>query len=178
MSGCLGICANHVVRDSPSYLVVISHLSLFSLRCASFCLRFGLRSQGFNMSEHTSILTLSRRLSPRRILCVLGAFAIFSLILMVKSKPSWSTQLPDNELSSDAEPHHQTSTSSAANSVTSGTNNIPRNSFVVASKKGDDTTWIDQHLSDWNLVRYMVDDHEAQYTVPENKGRESMVYLT
>lgn len=50
--------------------------------------------------------------------------------------------------------------------------------FVVASLQADDTSWIHEHLPDWYLFRYIVDDKHAEYTVPENKGREAMVYLT
>ena len=49
--------------------------------------------------------------------------------------------------------------------------------FVVASRSQDDTTWLEEHLSDWTVYRYVVDDSQAQYTVPQNKGREAMVYL-
>ena len=50
--------------------------------------------------------------------------------------------------------------------------------LVVASRKSDDTTWIGRRLPDWPVSRYIVDDPNAELTVPVNKGRESMVYLT
>ena len=50
--------------------------------------------------------------------------------------------------------------------------------FVVASMEKDDTAWISEHLPDWELIRYVVDNPEAEYTVPVNKGREAMTYLT
>jgi Protein of unknown function (DUF3431) len=49
--------------------------------------------------------------------------------------------------------------------------------LVVASMEKDDTSWIQTHLSDWIVYRYVVDTPSAQYTVPQNKGREAMVYL-
>lgn len=50
--------------------------------------------------------------------------------------------------------------------------------LVVARRKADDTTWLtNQHL-DWEKVYYTVDDPKAKLTVPKNKGREAMVYLT
>lgn len=55
---------------------------------------------------------------------------------------------------------------------------MPKKVLVVASMEKDDTTWIEEHLPDWQLVRYVVDNPSAQYTVPKNKGREAMVYLT
>jgi hypothetical protein len=49
--------------------------------------------------------------------------------------------------------------------------------LIVASVEKDDTSWLDQHLSDWVVYRYIVDNTAAQYTVPKNKGREAMAYL-
>jgi cytochrome c biogenesis protein ResB len=50
--------------------------------------------------------------------------------------------------------------------------------LVVASEKADDTTWLQRRLPDWPVSRYIVDDHDANLTVPIKKGREAMVYLT
>lgn len=50
--------------------------------------------------------------------------------------------------------------------------------FVVASMQKDDVAWIHEHLPEWELNRYVVDDPFAKLTVPKNKGREAMVYLT
>jgi hypothetical protein len=54
----------------------------------------------------------------------------------------------------------------------------PAKVFVVASMEKDHTAWISEYLPDWKLVRYEVDNPKAEYTVPMNKGREAMVYLT
>jgi hypothetical protein len=50
--------------------------------------------------------------------------------------------------------------------------------LVVASTKSEDTTWVHTYFSDWFPQVYVVDDPQARLTVPENKGREAMVYLT
>lgn len=50
--------------------------------------------------------------------------------------------------------------------------------LVVASLKGDDTSWMQEHLPDWKANIYVVNDQSAKLTVPKNKGREAMVYLT
>ncbi|OJD25364.1 hypothetical protein ACJ73_03266 [Blastomyces percursus] len=50
--------------------------------------------------------------------------------------------------------------------------------IVAARLKEDDTSWIAEHLSDWHASIYVVDDPRAELTVPVNKARESMVYLT
>jgi len=50
--------------------------------------------------------------------------------------------------------------------------------MVVASMKKDNTSWLFEHFPDWHKSVYVVDDEDAELTVTENKGRESMVYLT
>ncbi|KAI9675114.1 MAG: hypothetical protein M1817_001522 [Caeruleum heppii] len=50
--------------------------------------------------------------------------------------------------------------------------------LVVASLKDDDVSWIHEHFPDWSKAIYVADDPQASLTVPKNKGRESMVYLT
>jgi Protein of unknown function (DUF3431) len=50
--------------------------------------------------------------------------------------------------------------------------------LVVASLKEEDTTWLAKRLPDWPVSRYVVDDPAANLTVPIEKGREAMVYLT
>ena len=52
-------------------------------------------------------------------------------------------------------------------------------SVVVASLKRDNTSWIREQLPrSWKPSIYVVDDPKADLTVPLNKGREAMVYLT
>lgn len=50
--------------------------------------------------------------------------------------------------------------------------------LVVARLKQEDTSWLEQYFPHWRKSIYTVDDPEAPLTVPTNKGRESMVYLT
>ncbi|KAL7276330.1 hypothetical protein RUND412_000668 [Rhizina undulata] len=54
----------------------------------------------------------------------------------------------------------------------------PSNRIVLTATKKDDLSWVRENLGDWEPVMYRVDDKNAEYTVPINKGRESMVYLT
>ena len=54
----------------------------------------------------------------------------------------------------------------------------PSKELVVASRDGDDTSWIGEHLPDWHTSLYVMDNPRAKLTVPANKGRESMAYLT
>lgn len=55
---------------------------------------------------------------------------------------------------------------------------VHRIEVVVAKMKREDTSWYDRYLSQWPANIYVVDDPTAELTVPVNRGRESMVYLT
>ena len=50
--------------------------------------------------------------------------------------------------------------------------------FIVAAMKGEDTSWLNKHFPDWRPNVYVMNDPGAKLTVRENKGRESMAYLT
>ena len=50
--------------------------------------------------------------------------------------------------------------------------------MVVASLKRENITWLDDYLLNWKKNIYVVDDPTAELTVPTNKGREAMVFLT
>lgn len=59
--------------------------------------------------------------------------------------------------------------------------NVPaktrENALVVASLKDDDISWLHTILPEWEKNIYVANKADATLTVPENKGRESMVYL-
>ncbi|KAF2022409.1 hypothetical protein BU24DRAFT_418039 [Aaosphaeria arxii CBS 175.79] len=44
--------------------------------------------------------------------------------------------------------------------------------------EGDDTGWLDEFFDDWAKNVYVVDSTSAHLTVPKNKGREAMPFLT
>jgi len=50
--------------------------------------------------------------------------------------------------------------------------------IVVASMSTDNTSWVDEAFPEWEHVRYVVDDKNAEHTTPVNKGHEAMVFLT
>lgn len=50
--------------------------------------------------------------------------------------------------------------------------------MVVASMTSENVTWLDNYLLDWKKNIYVVNDRKASHTVPVNKGREAMVFLT
>ena len=56
--------------------------------------------------------------------------------------------------------------------------NLHSKALVVASMKGDDTSWLDEYFSDWDRNVFVMNDPKAKLTVAKNKGRESMAYLT
>ncbi|KAI9744425.1 MAG: hypothetical protein M1818_001954 [Claussenomyces sp. TS43310] len=56
--------------------------------------------------------------------------------------------------------------------------NAVSKAIVVASVEEDNISWLDEHFSDWNINRFIVNNASAELTVPKNKGREAMVYLT
>ncbi|THC88245.1 hypothetical protein EYZ11_012306 [Aspergillus tanneri] len=49
--------------------------------------------------------------------------------------------------------------------------------IVVGKLRSEDTDWVLQELPEWQHAVYTVDDPTAPLTVPQNKGRESNVYL-
>jgi hypothetical protein len=53
-----------------------------------------------------------------------------------------------------------------------------RTAVVVASQSSENATWLEEYFPQWEKNIYHVDDPSAALTVPKNKGRESMVYLT
>lgn len=57
-------------------------------------------------------------------------------------------------------------------------NRISDVEIVVASIKKEDTSWLATYMRGWDTNVYVADDPGARLTVPMNKGRESMVYLT
>lgn len=53
-----------------------------------------------------------------------------------------------------------------------------RRDMILGSMKSDNTSWLFENFPDWHKSVYVVDDKNAELTVEQNKGRESMVYLT
>lgn len=70
------------------------------------------------------------------------------------------------------------SASASSSSSSSSLQHPLSKALVVASTRKDDTSWLFSQLPDWRKSIYIVDDQNAELTVPLNKGRESMAYLT
>ena len=54
---------------------------------------------------------------------------------------------------------------------------LERVALVVASQTTDNTTWLEGSFPTWGKSIYLT-DAPSNLSVPANKGRESMVYLT
>ena len=54
----------------------------------------------------------------------------------------------------------------------------PRIGTVVASQSRENTTWLPTFFPEWNHNIYVADQPSATLSVPKNKGREGMTYLT
>jgi len=55
---------------------------------------------------------------------------------------------------------------------------LPDKVVVVGKVDAEDTTWIDNELSDWQHAIYSVDNTSAPLHTPANKGKEVMPYLS
>jgi len=79
------------------------------------------------------------------------------------------------------EAEHQVSEQGSHTDQDAGTSiseSLPGVALVVASQSTDDTSWLDDVFLDWQKNIYVTNDPNARLTVPKNKGREGMVYLT
>ncbi|KAK5797356.1 hypothetical protein VI817_003647 [Penicillium citrinum] len=48
---------------------------------------------------------------------------------------------------------------------------------VLGRMSYEDSSWLEEELPDWQHAVYVVDEPDADYTVQQNKGKESNVYL-
>ncbi|KAF2967565.1 hypothetical protein GQX73_g5968 [Xylaria multiplex] len=105
--------------------------------------------------------------SPRRV--VVAIFLVTSLCLLLTlyhraSQPSSPFLEPENGPVTAETP-----------TPTPGNRELE---LVVASVRAEDTSWFHTYLPSWHKNIYVADDPDASLTVPLNKGREAMVYLT
>ena len=52
-----------------------------------------------------------------------------------------------------------------------------RTAIVTARLESENATWLDEYFPQWEKYIYSVDEEKTNLEIPENKGRESMVYL-
>ncbi|GAW23227.1 hypothetical protein ANO14919_127780 [Xylariales sp. No.14919] len=109
--------------------------------------------------------------SPRRVL--VATILVTSLFLLLTfhqrgTQPFATLLQPENDRA-------------AASAAAAAAAEKPENrelELVVASVKAEDTAWFHTYLPSWHKNIYVADEPAAPLTVPANKGREAMVYLT
>ena len=103
-----------------------------------------------------------------RILALSTACAI-ALVLLYQTSVSWTetSDLLGIEWSTPRI-HSKPETSQA--------HNLDQVMLVIASQTSDNTTWLETAFPTWGKAIYLTDG-PSNFTVPANKGRESMVYL-
>jgi hypothetical protein len=125
------------------------------------------------------------RLTVRNVVVVFNLLLLATLIVHLKHV-LWdkhgladlgASHLPD-ELLDDSlttiPSHDKDNRKQPANAASKGR----RTAVVVASQASENATWLNEYFPQWEKNIYHVDDPGAPLTVPKNKGRESMVYLT
>ena len=102
----------------------------------------------------------ARKRNSKTLCCL---FVVFSglLCLYLRVLYSYRNNVPRAD--------HKIATASAS---------IMSKALVVASLAEDDTRWIYENLSGWEVKRYVVNGYSAPFTVPINKGNEAMAYLS
>jgi hypothetical protein len=118
-------------------------------------------------------MALHRRITARNCLLAVALVLLFTLILNPSTAPRWERgqyvgSHDDPELKADA----------AEEPINGKQGSTRRTALVVASQASEDATWLTTYFPKWEKNIYRVDDPNAKLTVPKNKGRESMVYLT
>jgi len=105
-------------------------------------------------------------------LLYLSAVCAFAFVLIYRTSISWSdvtgSLQPDwPPVSHDHEPEPEAVEEPAPERIM----------LVVASQTTDNTTWLEGSFPSWEKSVYLT-DAPSNLSVPVNKGRESMVYLT
>jgi hypothetical protein len=130
---------------------------------------------------------MPRLITARNVAVLINVVLLTALFLHLKFEiwdksaaapgPASLTHLPDelyDEQRADESPHKSEEKPLQAN----GSVETRRTAVVIASQRSENTTWLDEYFPEWEKNIYRVDDENAPLTVPRNKGRESMVYLT
>jgi hypothetical protein len=129
------------------------------------------------------------RFTARNAVVLLNVLLLTALFVHLKSE-LWDKHAPASDLAGvshvpdelldteeallSAQPHDKEDKKLQVN----GGSNKRRTAVVVASQASENATWLTEHFPKWEHNIYRVDDTSAPLTVPKNKGRESMVYLT
>lgn len=99
-------------------------------------------------------------------------------IVYLYIRPTGGVPPPPPLLLSGAKPGHRIKDATKSPDVMSSAPGYDDVEMVVASLRSENITWLDDYLLDWKKNIYVVDDDDAELKVPQNKGREAMVFLT
>ncbi|KAF2470092.1 uncharacterized protein BDR25DRAFT_36659 [Lindgomyces ingoldianus] len=126
-------------------------------------------------------MPLHRRFTARNALIALLVWLFLALLFHLKAElwpspvePSLTSLEPSNDDHREPIPHDNGGNKAGETPAVAKR----RTAVVVASQQLEDATWLDEYFPRWEKNIYRVDDKSAPLTVPKNKGRESMVYLT
>ncbi|KAJ4305821.1 hypothetical protein N0V90_001353 [Kalmusia sp. IMI 367209] len=132
------------------------------------------------------------RLTARTAALILVAWLMVALVLHLKAERAMQKSTRHSTTTSSSIAHKLSiidtplgavdfnSSASFAQSMTGAKagNSKRQTAVVVAKSKFDNATWLEEYFPQWEKHIYSVDDWTADLTVPVNKGRESMVYLS
>lgn len=121
-------------------------------------------------SDATMNFRKIKRLVAAAALC--ACLLLFLRISIQQTSSSYSEDSKPNELINSA------SDRLLSTETQSPTKNDDKLELVVAKLSREDSTWLFKYFPGWVKKVYVVDDLAAALTVPKNKGRESMAYLT
>ncbi|KAI1437852.1 hypothetical protein GGR50DRAFT_610056 [Xylaria sp. CBS 124048] len=119
--------------------------------------------------------------SPRKLLLAITITTVLCIFLFLRLQPHSDLFIPPFPPHSQSQSQPQSrSRSHPYPSPTTIDNASARTlELVVASVTSENTTWLHAQLPPtWHKNIYVTDDAHAALTVPLNKGREAMVYLT
>jgi hypothetical protein len=120
------------------------------------------------------------RFSVRNIVVTINIILLTALVVHLK-QVLWDRQFSSTDLGTSHIPDELLDDSAHEKASRLQVNTGPksrRTAVVVAAQTSENTTWLDMYFPNWEKNIYRVDDPSAPLTVPKNKGRESMVYLT
>jgi hypothetical protein len=129
-------------------------------------------------------MSFYRRLPGRTAALALLTWLFVALVLHLRAERERSIQLHNRTSSAITNPplgatiaRPRTSIARSASAGDAGNRRSRRTAVVIATTASENATWLDDYFPQWEKNIYSVGDREAKLKVPQNKGRESMVYL-
>ena len=116
------------------------------------------------------------RLGRAKILIALAlcnCFYVLFILLLGRTRSNPKVDFP-----SSSEDESITQDTPVADSNAASSRDEVEVDVVVASLAKENTSWLHEYFPQWRKQIYIVNDPAAPLAVPQNKGRESMAYLT